>query len=314
MTIANPLFSVVIPTYNRSTTLKVAIESVLGQRGECDYELIVIDDGSTDDTADVLASLASLPNVLVIHQKNAGQAAARNLAVLHSRGRYIAFLDSDDYWFPWTLGVFREAIEAAKNPMGVVGKALEFSDTHPISYSDQDGAHFHIFDGLLDMPPGSAWLGIGASAIRRDALRKVGGFHTKRMNFEDLDLWLRLSLEGSVVVVTQPHTLAYRIHDSSVTTRTILSVRGILHICSSEFQGRYPGGTVLRSRRRAYVSLLARSVSLGLARRGWRSAALVVYTRTFWLNFTQRRIKFLLGLPIAVARSLLTSSPRIGSP
>src|SRR5690242_12732553 len=97
------IFSVVIPTYNRMRFLPSALKSVWYQTYQ-DFEVIVIDDGSTDETQIYLSSIGS--KVRYIRQTNHGPGAARNIGVQAAIGDYIAFLDSDDLWFPWTLDVF----------------------------------------------------------------------------------------------------------------------------------------------------------------------------------------------------------------
>src|SRR5947208_8437844 len=97
-----PLVSVIIPTYNRWPMVREAVESVLAQRFR-DFELIVVDDGSTDDSARELGSLGA--KLRLIWQTRKGVSAARNLGSAIARGRYIAFLDSDDLWLPKKLEV-----------------------------------------------------------------------------------------------------------------------------------------------------------------------------------------------------------------
>lgn len=116
-------FSVVIPSYNRSAWLVTALESVFAQT-EPAFEIIVADDGSTDDTPDVLRKYEG--RVKVLTQRNAGPSAARNLGIAAATGDYIAFLDSDDLWFPWTLALYREVIEPHAQPAMVEGAHLEF--------------------------------------------------------------------------------------------------------------------------------------------------------------------------------------------
>ena len=97
-----PEVSVIIPTFNYGRFLEQAIQSVLGQTFQ-DFELIVVDDGSTDDTREVLARFESDRRVRCLFQANRGDAAARNTGILNAGGRYVAFLDSDDYWMPEKL-------------------------------------------------------------------------------------------------------------------------------------------------------------------------------------------------------------------
>ena len=98
----NPLVSVVIPTYNRAWVIKEAVDSVLAQDYK-DFELIIVDDGSTDNTSDVLASYGE--DVRVLFQENRGVSAARNRGVAEASGHFVAFLDSDDLWLPKKLSI-----------------------------------------------------------------------------------------------------------------------------------------------------------------------------------------------------------------
>src|SRR5262249_33901781 len=94
------LVSVIIPTYNRASAVRSAITSALRQTHP-QIEVIVVDDGSTDDTKATLAAFGD--SIRALHQPNAGVSAARNTALRHARGEFVAFLDSDDEWFDWKL-------------------------------------------------------------------------------------------------------------------------------------------------------------------------------------------------------------------
>src|ERR1700730_10501356 len=119
------LFSIVIPTYNRADLLPCAIASVQGQQFT-DYEIIVVDDGSQDGTREYLQGLE--PQIRYLRQENGGPGAARNAGICAARGDYVAFLDSDDLWFPWTLTVFARAISEHGEPTVLGGHCIEFSD------------------------------------------------------------------------------------------------------------------------------------------------------------------------------------------
>jgi glycosyltransferase involved in cell wall biosynthesis len=117
-----PLFSIVIPTFNRLHSLKETVDSVWKQNFT-DYELIVIDDGSTDGTANYLSNNSS--RIKFKLRRNAGPSAARNAGIDMAVGDYVIFLDSDDLWFPWTLGTYAAAIESHKGPSIIIGSWLE---------------------------------------------------------------------------------------------------------------------------------------------------------------------------------------------
>src|SRR5262249_35304485 len=120
-------FSVVIPTYNRLDFLRQAISSVWAQTNR-EYEIIVVDDGSTDGTMDYLLSLG--PNIKALRQANSGPGAARNLGAKHASGRYVAFLDSDDVWFPWTLATYHKLIQQYR-PSLICAATSEFEGEVP---------------------------------------------------------------------------------------------------------------------------------------------------------------------------------------
>src|SRR5206468_7994708 len=101
-------FSTVIPSYNRADLICQTLDSVLGQEFD-DQEIIVADNGSTDNTIEVLKQYGD--RVKSYQQENRGPGGSRNLGARHASGKYIAFLDRDDLWFPWTLATYREAIE-----------------------------------------------------------------------------------------------------------------------------------------------------------------------------------------------------------
>src|SRR5205085_7744375 len=109
----SPRFTIVVPTFNRAALLREALESVWAQELR-DCELIVVDDGSTDGTREWLATLGD--RALVLSQPNRGPVAARNLALRHARGEYVAFLASDDRWSPWTLTTYAEVLERYVSP------------------------------------------------------------------------------------------------------------------------------------------------------------------------------------------------------
>src|SRR5215510_6541262 len=120
-----PFFSVIIPTFNRADLLASTLESVFAQRCK-EFEVIVVDDGSTDGTINYLKSLRK--HVSVYQQSNRGAGAARNLGVRYAKGKYLAFLDSDDVWFPWTSEVYSDVIREHRHPSFIAGTPHLFFD------------------------------------------------------------------------------------------------------------------------------------------------------------------------------------------
>jgi len=200
--IQSPFFSVIIPTYNREHFLKIAIESVLNQIFQ-DFELIVIDDGSTDCTKDLIKSYEDR-RLKYICQKNHGVAHARNKGIENSVGRFIAFLDSDDSWVPEKLGIAKEYID--KFPEMKIfhteetwyrrGKLLNQKKKH----KKPNG---NVFYNSLPL----CCIGMSTSVIKKETFNKIGKFDESLPACEDYDFWLRATLEYEVKLIPKRLTI-----------------------------------------------------------------------------------------------------------
>ena len=296
-------FSVVIPSYNRSAWLVAALESVFAQT-EPPFEIIVADDGSTDDTLTVLKNYAA--RVKVLAQCNAGPAAARNLGIGAATGDYIAFLDSDDLWFPRTLALYREVIEQHAQPAMVEGAHVEFDTEQgpPNSAASQlSTLNSQPAPDYLASPRVTLWP--SGTAIRSDVLKAAGGFTPHAFNAEDCDLWLRLGVERGFVHIAQPPVFAYRRHPASAVSSLEKSTRGIMAMIDCERRGGYPGGDARRGDRLRILTTHTRPLSVACARRGLARAALGIYFRTLWWNVRLLRLRYIFALPCLVLLGLL---------
>ncbi len=203
--------SVILPTYNRCGFIGKAIESVIAQTYTA-WELIIVDDGSTDQTENVVKIYAGRDSrIRYIKQKNAGCASARNRALAEAKGQYITFLDDDDLFRPDKLSVQIEFLE--KNPQfGFV-----YSDSKLI---DRDGNHLRNIPevpqtSFLELIMGFAVPPIAILA-RKECFDKVGGFCTKLRSSDDFDMWLRIAKEFPIAYY--PNMVAsYIWHDSNLT-------------------------------------------------------------------------------------------------
>jgi glycosyltransferase involved in cell wall biosynthesis len=185
--------SVILPTYNRAKTLPRAIDSVLSQTF-IDFELIIVDDGSTDTTADILRQYEGHEKVHLFSQANAGCASARNLGLLNSRGRYLAFQDSDDEWLPTRL---EEAVKAFENTGPDVG--VVYGDMIRVA-ADQTCTTWkspEVVKGILidedRLDYQVAGIGMCSSVIKRECFDKVGPFDQAMPRFSDLEFFIRAS-------------------------------------------------------------------------------------------------------------------------
>ncbi|MEO8657508.1 MAG: glycosyltransferase [Bryobacteraceae bacterium] len=202
---SRPLVSVIIPTYNRATTVISAIDSVLAQT-YTNLDVIVIDDGSTDGTESLLEQRYS-SRIRVIVQANAGPAAARNRGIDQAEGELIAFLDSDDSWLPTKLERQVELLNRAGSDVACC--LCNCKVIYP------DGTTSTTFDIAKAMPscPSGLWLNPSevlltrfimfsqAALVRRDVLRRIGSFDESLRFGEDYELPLRISLEGPWVIL-----------------------------------------------------------------------------------------------------------------
>lgn len=201
-----PVISVIIPAYNAEKTIAQTIESVLNQ-SFVDFEAIVINDGSTDLTLDILGQIED-PRIQVFSYGNAGVSAARNRGISQAAGEFIAFLDADDLWTPDKLEKQLQALQ--DHPQAAV--AYSWTD-----YIDESGNFLrpgdritvsgNVYEQLLLRN----FIANGSNPlIRRDALQVVGGFNPELTHGEDWDLWLRLAANYQFVPVHQKQIL-YRL-------------------------------------------------------------------------------------------------------
>src|SRR5262249_53269585 len=288
-------FSVIVPTFNRAELLFDTLESVFGQTFT-DFEIIVVDDGSTDGTMKYLQSLGK--GVRVFQQSNRGAGPARNLGASQAHGRYLAFLDSDDLWFPWTLQVYHDVIRGHQEPSFIVGKPHVFSDHLALDKVAFSAAQDEWFVDYLASGDQWRWWGASSFIVRRDAFEAVGGFTEEWVNDEDTDLTLRLGVASGFVQITAPVTFAFREHATSVSKDHKRLLAGTWSRVRAERGGRYPGGKARAKDRRRILTRHVRPVTLGCLRQGLRREAWRLYISTFAWNASLGRIKYLAAFPI----------------
>lgn len=185
-------FSVVIPLYNKGIHVVHALESVLAQTFE-DFEILVVDDGSKDDSLQYAKSVDS-PKIRVFHQKNQGVSVARNVGIENAKGEYIAFLDADDVWHPNYLETIHKLTQMyAQSDIFVTAYEVLMKDG-----KKNLSARLEPEEGCLE----SYWLTLSqkydfvwtsATTIRREALIKAGMFKPGEMIGQDLDMWARVA-------------------------------------------------------------------------------------------------------------------------
>lgn len=302
--------SVVIPTYNRAKSIGAAVESVLSQLGQSD-ELILVDDGSQDDTAAVAAARwGGDSRVRFIRQENAGVGVARNTGIAAARGGYIALLDSDDLWMPWTLELMRGAIEAHSRPAVVAGSQFVFRSEQELEggRARRGSTRQEHFPTTRDLFARVVSLPVTGAIFRADVLKGSGGFVTERVNAEDSDLLLRISSSPGCVYIFEPPL--YAVGRVGEQARTGLSMdpdkihRGMRMMLQRERAGMY-GGAEGRSLRRAYIAACIRSATVALADLGAAGRGWDLYRRTLGMNAGLGRWRFIVAAPLLLTRSMV---------
>ena len=204
-----PKVSIIIPTYNREEFITETINSVLNQTYK-DFEIIVVDDGSTDNTKQKLEPFKS--RIKLIEQKNSERAVARNNGVKNSSGEYIAFLDSDDLWIKNKLENQTNFLDEKKDFILTYGQSFRINEHgKPIKTAKRQihGYSGNVFEELLFRN----FIVSATPLIRREHFERTTGFQTKYVPYEDWEFWIRLSLLGKFYFFNKPFSY-YRIHKS----------------------------------------------------------------------------------------------------
>lgn len=193
-----PAVSVIIPTFNRRRLVQQAIDSVLAQEFG-DYELIVVDDGSTDDTAAALAVYGG--RIRVLHQPRRGVSAARNTGIQAAKASLIAFLDSDDLWLPTKLGRQTAFFQARPDALICQTEEIWIRDGVRVNPAKKHRKRSGmIFERSLEL----CLVSPSAVMMRRHLLDEAGLFDERLPACEDYDLWLRISCRHPVYLIDDP--------------------------------------------------------------------------------------------------------------
>lgn len=210
-----PLVSIVIPTYNAERFLAETIRSALHQTYR-DIEVIVADDGSTDGTKGVVADFIKKdPRVKYVYQKNAGQSAARNAAIAAAKGKYVAFLDSDDLFLPEKIETQVGYLEANPDCGVSYSKIYHFFDgrKEKLYYFSVPHPSGYLFPALLK----SNFINPLAVMLRKSLLDRYGGFEPSFRRVDEQYLWLKLSFHGVKFCYLEKALGHYRIHRKSLS-------------------------------------------------------------------------------------------------
>ncbi len=237
-----PLVSVVIPAYNAQSFIGETLQAVTSQTYK-NIEILVVDDGSTDQTAEIVQSFARKdPRIILLQQDNAGVAAARNLAIEKSRGEYIAPIDADDIWFPQKIAKQVECILQAGDSCGLVYTwSVRIDEFGYITSKDR----MDTLEGVVY--PALAYCNFIGSAsvplIHSKCLEKVGYYNTQlkqhnAQGCEDWDLYFRIAEHYEYRVVRE-FLMAYRSTPQSMSLNFSSMLRSYFFVCQ-DIKDRHP--------------------------------------------------------------------------
>ena len=245
------LVSVIVPAYNSERYLVEALESALRQDYE-PKEIVVVDDGSTDATPEILARYAG--RIVAVRQKNQGSAVARNTAIAHAKGEYLAFLDADDLWLPGKLSAQAGYLDRHENVGMVYARWGLWNPSASGEFEIQDGQATRGPAGVDEIDEKlSGWLYnellldcvvlTSTAMLRRSVAQRVGGFESRFRRGQDYDYWLRTSQVAEIHKLAGVYT-QYRIHGESITHRVHQTNYGyeVLRAAVDRYGGSSPNG------------------------------------------------------------------------
>ena len=247
-------FSVLIPAYNREKYIVQTLDSVFAQTFT-DYEVIVTDDGSTDQTVPLLQAYGA--RVKIIRQPKLGTEAARNAAAAQACGEYLVMLDSDDVLFPSALATYDRIIRTLDSPPLVIGSIKTFRDGDPIPTNPEGSNQIEVLSFPDYMSKDRPILHTNSQfVISKSKFDEMGGYgHTGISAFpaDDVDFLLKAGTFGPCIIVLKPYTIAYREWPTSSSMNVKRGAGGLLRVAQIENRGLYPGGKKRRGDRCAVL-------------------------------------------------------------
>jgi glycosyltransferase involved in cell wall biosynthesis len=225
--INRPTVSVVIPTYNRAHLIGKAIQSVFNQSYQ-DFEIIIVDDGSTDNTEEIVKKFNDFRINYFFHKFNQGISAARNTGIKACQGKYIAFLDSDDEWLPEKLDKQMKIFEDESLEVGVIYTGNYYIDekSKEIKKVNIPKKKGYIYEDLLKAEVG---LNVSTVLVRKECFKKVGLFDKRIPTHEDLDMWIRIAKYYNFRYVKDLLVVSWT-HLNQVTNNSEALIEGVKRI------------------------------------------------------------------------------------
>ena len=262
---AGLLYSIIITCHNQQEYIRNAVDSVLSQNHDS-TEVIVVDDGSRDASAEILNLYASQVTLIFLPVAR-GAIEARNRGAAAAKGNYLIFLDGDDLLAPWALQVHDQII-AEWRPGTIVSGARWFEGPVP-QFAPADlpeNLELVQYESMIDRDRASGWY-TGGFVVKRQDFFRAGGWTPHIFHLDLLDLAAKLRASGRSVLVCAPYTMLYRMHDSNSIRNVSACIEAAHELMEREREGFYPAGQRPRIERLAWYA----GIIVCLAKRGMRA-------------------------------------------
>lgn len=244
-------FSVIITCHNQSRFIRDAVDSALRLR-ENGTEIIVVDDGSTDGSQDILREYGDSIRFLPL-QNNQGASAARNGGAAVAEGNYLVFLDGDDVFLPWAITVYERIVEARK-PKLILSLLRWFEGQVPPVRAEMMPREISFVEYADPLQRDRQYAACASAiVVDRQVFKSVGGWPGDISHNEDHDLILRLGESGPTIQVLSPYSTFHRGHSDSLNNQIAEAIGDLYELFDKEQAGGYPGGPGRRFARKALL-------------------------------------------------------------
>ncbi len=246
-----PLFSIVVPAYNSEKFINETLKSLLNQ-DFTDYEILIIDDGSSDDTFNILQKYKD--KLKIYKQDHKGVAHARNLGIAEAVGKYVVSFDSDDLLLPHALKTYKRVIEYFNSPKMIIAKWIFSSELGDINSDFMNDPNIYctkfecFFKKNVSISSGNSNL-----IVERKSLLEISGYPTDSISYDDYRLIFRLGDINPLVVITKPVTVFYRNRANSLSHKSDYQSEGIISLINDERLNLLAGGRRYEFDRRALI-------------------------------------------------------------
>lgn len=297
-----PRYSIIMAAYNQADFVHEALDSLFAQTFK-DFEVIVCDDGSTDETPRVIREYSD--RVTLLTSDHRGPAGARNFAIAVAKGEFISCMDSDNVWMPWTLECIDEAVQqyGPECLVYLIRTPMEFTQMIKI---ERVKTRMEVYPDFFSAPEyashGAALIG----AIPRQRFIAAGQFFEGLITDEDLDLVLRLGNLSPYVMIMEPITMLNRSHFSNLSQDRSLLYQSSMRIVERELKDHvYPGGRSYIKKRRWRLARLMSARCIRFSNKAQFRLGLSLYMKSFRLFCTGSYIGFLWTFPLYVMMQLI---------